>query len=101
MKSKVDAIIQHAVEQVNNTLSKPHVLDFKKDVILFGENGIFDSIALVTLILNVEEELSNQLEIHFSLASEKAMSRRNSPFHSIETLSQYVMEMIQEGSAQC
>ncbi len=101
MKEKVVVIIQNAVEEVNSTLADPVELDFKEEITLFGENGIFDSIALVTLILNIEEALQDQLNVSVLLANEKAMSQKNSPFKSVENLSQYVLKMLAEEGVSC
>ena len=101
MKNQIMNIVQLAVVEVNSTLTVPVSLDFEKEIILFGSQGIFDSIALVTLVVNIEEAIQDQLGVSVLLASEKAMSEKNSPFKSVESLIQYTLKMLEEGEASC
>lgn len=89
-------IIQSAVKEVNNTLAESTPLHIEDAMVLFGEGGIFDSIALVTLIVNIEQAIQDTFNIDLLLANEKAMSQKNSPFKTIGSLSSYVMQMIEE-----
>lgn len=61
---------------------------------LIGSSAIFDSMELVQFIVEVENLLDENFEIEIQLASEKAMSRRSSPFISIKTLSEYIIDEI-------
>lgn len=64
-----------------------------KTTILFGNGAILDSMGLVNVIIDIESRfLDDDKEI--SLTSEQAMSRRNSPFRTIETLADYIFEQI-------
>ena len=59
---------------------------------LIGNTSIFDSIELVQFIVEVENMLEEKYEIEIQLTSEKAMSRRNSPFISISTLTKFITD---------
>lgn len=61
---------------------------------LFGGNGQLDSIALVSLIVNIEEAIENEFNVSVTLADEKAMSRRTSPFVRISSLIDYIAELL-------
>ena len=61
---------------------------------LIGSSAIFDLMELVQFIVEVENLLDENFEIEIQLASEKAMSRRSSPFISIKTLSEYIIDEI-------
>tara|TARA_B100001175_G_scaffold293293_1_gene279693 strand:+ start:951 stop:1244 length:294 start_codon:yes stop_codon:yes gene_type:complete len=63
---------------------------------MIGSSSIFDSMELVTFIVEVEQFLDDEYNYQTQLASEKAMSRRTSPFISISTLSQYIIEDFNE-----
>ena len=63
---------------------------------LIGSNSLFDSIELVTFIVEVEQFIDERYGISVQLASESAMSRRTSPFISIDTLSNYIIELSNE-----
>ena len=62
---------------------------------LYGNDGVLDSMALVNLIADVEDAVSEQFGAAIALADEKAMSARNSPFLTIKTLVQAVLERIE------
>ncbi len=63
---------------------------------LIGSSSIFDSIELVTFIVDVEQYLDEKFDKQIQLASERAMSRRTSPFISIRTLTDYICEIVNE-----
>jgi len=51
--------------------------------------------ALVNLIADVEDAVSEKFGVAIALADEKAMSARNSPFLTVKTLAQAVLERIE------
>jgi len=61
-------------------------------VCFYGQGGIFDSIDLVSFIIELEQRLS------ISLSTDKAFSHRNSPFLSLERLEQFIKEIQDENS---
>ena len=63
---------------------------------LTGTEGVLDSLDLVNLVVVLEESLSDELDINVTIASEKAFSRKRSPFSSIESLSLFILEEIGE-----
>ena len=62
---------------------------------LFGAEAILDSMGLVNIVIDLESEFLDR-GIEISLTSENAMSRRQSPFRTIETLVDYICEQIDE-----
>jgi acyl carrier protein len=62
---------------------------------LFGEQGSFDSLGLVSLILAVEEILQDEYGASVSLADERAMSQKNSPFRSVGALAEYTFSLLE------
>ncbi len=60
--------------------------------ILLGNNAVVDSIGLVNLIVDIETALSDK-DLDITLTSEDAMSRRKSPFRTVDTLSDYIIEL--------
>ena len=66
------------------------VLD--ENIRLIGVSSIFDSIELVQFIVEIENLLNEEFELEIELTSEKAMSRRNSPFISINALVEYIVD---------
>ena len=60
---------------------------------LLGTDAILSSIGLVTFITGVESVLEEEHEMEVTLVSEDAFSRRQSPFRTIETLANYILEL--------
>lgn len=60
---------------------------------LFGEGAALDSIGLVTFLVGVEQEINDRFLLEVSLMDERAFSRNHSPFRTISTLIDYIMEM--------
>lgn len=61
---------------------------------LFGEQGAFDSLGLVQVILEVEDRIESRYGVRLTLASEQAMSRRSSPFRSVASLAEFALELL-------
>jgi len=85
--------VQIVIDAVKGYLDDENT-EINESTVLLGNNAVVDSIGLVNLIVDIESALSDKgLEI--TLTSEDAMSRRKSPFRSVETLSDYIIELTQ------
>tara|TARA_B100001094_G_scaffold110677_1_gene106578 strand:- start:8117 stop:8410 length:294 start_codon:yes stop_codon:yes gene_type:complete len=65
---------------------------------LFGGGGPLDSMALVNLVVELEELIQDDYGITITLADEKAMSRRTSPFSRVKYLIDYIKEKLNTNS---
>lgn len=63
--------------------------------LLYGNEGILDSMALVNLIADIEDAVFERFGVAIALADEKAMSACNSPFLNVSTLTQAVLERLE------
>jgi acyl carrier protein len=63
------------------------------ELTLLGPGSALDSLGLVTLIVDVEQRLADEYDVSITLASENAMSRRQSPFRTVGTLADYITEL--------
>ena len=70
--------------------------DVAIDTRLAGKSALLDSLQLVSFIVDVESEVNAAFGSGIALADEKAMSREKSPFRSVETLVEYVTELLAE-----
>lgn len=66
------------------------------DTQLYGKGGVLDSLGLVRVIAELEEEIYNKTGRSITLADEKAMSQKSSPFRSVASLSEYIEMLSQE-----
>jgi len=87
-------ILYPAVEEAK-TLEGLEKLQASPDSPLFGDGGL-DSMGLVRFIVMVEERIEDETEVAITLASDKAMSRRTSPFSTLGTLAEYIRECLAE-----
>jgi acyl carrier protein len=62
------------------------------DTRLFGEGGLLDSMALVSLVIAVEQAVEEKYDATVALADEKALSQRSSPYRTIGTLAAYAAQ---------
>jgi hypothetical protein len=60
---------------------------------LIGSAGIFDSIDLVSFIVELEEVINDAFSTDIELANDSVMSSRTSPFINISTLSDYILKI--------
>ncbi len=63
------------------------------DTVIYGENGILDSMGIVNLIVDLEARFSED-GIELNLTSEKALSLRNSPFRSVSSIAEFIRSQI-------
>ena len=56
---------------------------------LFGKEGQLDSLGLVELLMDIEQRLAD-IGVQITIADDRAMSQKHSPFATVETLTAYV-----------
>ena len=86
-------IVMQALELSNQSRSDETQIPLLDTTILFGQNGYLDSMALVALLMDIEDAFQEQ-GIDISLSDEKAMSLSRSPFKDIPSITQYIHEVI-------
>jgi D-alanine--poly(phosphoribitol) ligase subunit 2 len=89
-KEKIVKIILEEVGILNEYLPESQQLELSPQTVLFGEEGSLDSLALVNLIVAVEERIEEDFDTTISLADERALSQTESPFRTISTLADYI-----------
>lgn len=88
-------ILFPVVEEAQKTIPSAAQLQPQPQSPLFGDGGL-DSLGLVRFIVMVEERIDDQTDIELTIASEKAMSRKTSPFRTLGSLAEYIAECLQE-----
>ncbi len=63
---------------------------------IFGGDAPLDSLGLVNFLADLEYKLAERFGRDLVLASERAMSRKNSPFRDVAALTDYVVELLGE-----
>jgi acyl carrier protein len=94
---------QRAIQVILSALDKIH--DDSGDIdgsprteecILFGDGGRLDSLGLVSLILSVERAVAEEFGVALTLADERALSERNSPFRTVGALAKYITQLVND-----
>jgi acyl carrier protein len=96
MKEKIEELILHSIKELNEELENESLNNPTTQTKLYGANGALDSLALVSLITDLEDIISDEFDKDIVLADEKAMSQRTSPFRSVKTLTKYTQTLIDE-----
>lgn len=63
---------------------------------LIGSQAVFDSMGLVIFLVELEEKLDELYSVEIEIADERAMSRFRSPFMNIDSLTEFLIEKINE-----
>ncbi|MFC2097385.1 hypothetical protein ACFLSI_03520 [Bacteroidota bacterium] len=92
MKKEIIELIFESVDEINIDLDVK--LEKSEGSALFGSNSVLDSIDLVNFISIVEQKLEDKYGDYISIADENAMSQSSSPFRTIETLTEYILTII-------
>lgn len=72
----------------------PAVLD--TDTSLIGKQAVLDSLALVTLIVDLEQRIEEDYNVAITLADDRAMSQKHSPFRTVGSLTAYIDQLLGE-----
>ena len=96
MYHKILNIIYEQTKELNEDLTHKVPLEKSENAPLFGRGGVLDSIALVSLIVAVEQAIEDEFDTALTIADEKAMSQKSSPFKTIGSLATYIQKLITE-----
>ena len=96
IEKQVEQVLFEAIEEINDQLPEEQHIAKKMSTPLFGEDSGVDSLTLVNLIVAAEQKIQEQMDAAVTLADEKAMSQKNSPFRSVESLAAYIVMLLNE-----
>ena len=88
--------IYAAMDEVNPHLPQKLRMNKSMDTALYGQKGTLDSLALVTLIVAIQERVEQDLGVSVNLADDRTLSQENSPFQSVRTLAEYITQLLDE-----
>jgi acyl carrier protein len=88
------AAIYRAVDWINGELPPDRQLIKAPGTRLLGSGSALDSMHLVSLIIAIEREVEESCGVALTLADERALSMKASPFRSIQSLADYIGTLI-------
>jgi len=89
-------VVLESVAELNLQLDASQQLELTPDTQLFGRGSRLDSLGLVNLIVLVEEKAADTFGKPVTIADERAMSQKSSPFRTVRTLSEYLFGLLKE-----
>lgn len=95
---KILNLILEIVKEIGDDQNNQALVDANEDTRLFGEN--LDSMGIVFLVTDLESRVSEEFDVDLTLADERAMSQKTSPFRSVKTLAKYTSTLIDEAKAE-
>jgi acyl carrier protein len=90
-------IVIASLREVLEQAEEPIPASLGEDTVIVGNNAVLDSLGVVSLIVEIEGRLEMEHEISVTLASDRAMSQRSSPFRTVGVLAEYMCSVIKEG----
>lgn len=97
-KQEILNLIYAVVNELNAERASEERLTNAPDTVLFGQGSKLDSLGLVGLVVGTEQRVEETLDRTISLTDERAMSQRQSPFRTIDTLAEYILQLLGESS---
>jgi acyl carrier protein len=94
--TEVGALIEQALRTLNEERSADEQIAIGADTVLFGEDSVLDSLALVSVIVDIETLASDQFGRAVSLTDDRAMARDPVPFVNVQSLRDYILELLAE-----
>jgi len=91
----VQTCLRDTIEQLGS--SGPN--DIEEDTVIVGQGAVLDSVGVVSLIVDIEQRLEMDHAVTVTLASDKAMSQRSSPFRTVGVLADHICSTIAESEA--
>jgi D-alanine--poly(phosphoribitol) ligase subunit 2 len=95
-KEQIQKLIFEVIDEQNEQLSAQDHIKKSPDTILFGDEGVLDSIGLVNFIVSLEQKIQEEFGAFIPIADEKAVSQKNSPFRTVKTLVEYAALLIEK-----
>ncbi len=91
IKSLVFMCLREAVEEMDDGRN----VEVTDSVKLFGRDGLFDSLGLVSFLVDMEDKLADEADIDLNLSDEKALSAHSGPFRNVDSFVDYIMSVIE------
>lgn len=93
-KGKIKELIKISLDELKDT----NDMDFEltEETVLLGENAVMDSFDFVSFVATLEEKIADEFNKSVTLVSEKAFSKKYSPFKTMDRIADYVIELLNE-----
>lgn len=90
--TEIESLVIKSVQMLAKDFEIDALTEPTADSLLYGEGGPLDSMALVNLVADIEDALCEKYAAIVTLADEKALSAKRSPFRSVADLTEAIIE---------
>lgn len=96
---EIESLVLACMQRLNEQREPGQRLAIGPDAPIFSDSSPLDSMGLVTLMMDIEDALADRgLEV--SLSDARAMSAKQSPYRTVQTLVEFVKDERRVGSGE-
>ena len=95
-RAEIAALVISGLQDVLSQKDEPPLDPVGESTYLIGRRSVLDSLGLVTLIVDAEQRLDEEYGVSLTIADDRAMSQKNSPFRTVQSLTDYICLLIEE-----
>ena len=95
----VETVLDSLREVLESMDEAPAGAPVDEATVLMGDGAVLDSMRVVSLIVDVEQRLEESVGVSLTIADERAMSMRRSPFRTVGSMVDYLQVLLQERGA--
>ena len=96
MREKIQQSIFNSIDSLNANLPNEGHIEKSNNTALFGSGSKLDSLDLINLVVAVEQNIEDEFDVTITLADERAMSQKTSPFRTVGTMTDYIEMLLGE-----
>lgn len=92
-------VVVSCLKDVVEQAGEPAAAPLNENTVLVGPGAVIDSLGVVALIVDIEQKLEMDHDTSVTLADDKAMSAKNSPFRTAGVLADHIINVAKGGHA--
>ncbi len=90
----VTELVKKTVKELGEERDNKELMECHEHTQLYSPKGALDSLTLVFLISELEEAVEDQFGEIITLADERAMSQKISPFRTVNSITHYIFRLL-------
>jgi D-alanine--poly(phosphoribitol) ligase subunit 2 len=93
-KDQIVSLIYEVIDEENEAKDEGKRIVKSLETLFLSKDRGLDSLGLVSLIVATEERIVDSFDVEITIADAKAMSQKNSPFRSVNSLADYILKLL-------
>lgn len=94
--SDISSIITAAIDELNSILAPEDRIVLDSKTVLYGNNGVLDSMGIINLTVIIEEKIYEKSKIEISLSEYISNSDMTEVFKNCETLGSNILALLEK-----